>query len=244
MIRAIIIDDEPKSIQSLLWELAAFKSEIVILDSFTNPEDAIVFLQKHKIDACFLDIEMPTMDGFSFLDKIGEYDFSVIITSAYDEYALKALKQEAYDYLLKPISSSHLRDAIDKIKKRKIPNINSDLFEQILIDFNDNISYKRLSFNVNGCLVFIDAQKIIYAEAEGNYTTIYTDDEEKLVLTQKLKEVEEMLNTKQFYRIHNSYIVNLFKIKKYIKGDGLVIMENNKEIPVSRNKKNDFIKQF
>lgn len=219
MIRAIIIDDEPRAIQSLLWELASFKSEIAVIDSFTEPEEAIEFLKENKIDACFLDIEMPTMDGFSFLERIGSHDFSVIITSAYDEYALKALKEEAHDYLLKPISNRHLRETIDKIKKQK-------------------------SFNINGCLIFVDANKIVYAEAEGNYAVIYTDDNEKLILTQKLKEVEAMLNTKHFYRIHNSYIVNLSKIRKYIRNEGLVIMENNKEIPVSRSKKNDFISQF
>lgn len=244
MIRAIIIDDEPRAIQSLLWELASFKSEIAVIDSFTEPEEAIEFLKENKIDACFLDIEMPTMDGFSFLERIGNHDFSVIITSAYDEYALKALKEEAHDYLLKPISNRHLRETIDKIKKQKSLNINSNFFEKMLLDFNDNLLHKRLSFNINGCLIFVDANKIVYAEAEGNYAVIYTDDNEKLILTQKLKEVEAMLNTKHFYRIHNSYIVNLSKIRKYIRNEGLVIMENNKEIPVSRSKKNDFISQF
>lgn len=244
MIRAIIVDDEAKSIQGLLWELASFKDEVTILETFTEPKEALSFLKTNSIDAIFLDIEMPSMDGFSFLDAVDIINFSVIITTAYSEYALKAIKKEAHDYLLKPVNESHLKETIKRIKKRKSYGTTSEKFEQILVDFNNKLSKKRISISVDGCLLFIEPEKILYAEAEGSYTTIFIENEKDIVLSKKIKEVEELLNNSCFFRIHNSYIVNLHKIKKFFKTDSYVMMENNKKIPVSRSKKSDFLSQL
>lgn len=117
MINVVIVDDEPKAIHILSWELTNFSDEITILDTFSSPENALEFLKHNTPDCLFLDIQMPTMDGFQFLDKLTNHDFPVIITTAYDEYAIKALKHEAIDYLLKPIDSDNLNDTIGKIKK-------------------------------------------------------------------------------------------------------------------------------
>ena len=245
MIRAIIVDDESRSIRNLLWELGSFKNEIEVVDSFTEPEKALLFLQSHTVDVVFLDIEMPTMDGFMFLEQVGDVHFSVVITTAYNEYALKALKKEAHDYLLKPINESHLKETIEKLKKRrKATDTSSQMFEKILVEFNEKLSNKRIAVSTDGCLIFIESQKIICAEADGSYTTLYVEGEKDILLSKKLGEVEKLLEGKNFYRIHNSYIVNLYKIKKFHKTDGYVIMENNKKIPVSRSKRIDFLSQF
>ncbi len=117
MLKAVIVDDEPKAIQGLSWELSNFKEDIEVIASFNNPEEGLKYLANNKIDCLFLDIEMPTMDGFQFLEKIGNRNFAVVITTAYNEYAIKALKNEAIDYLLKPVDTDDLEETISKIKK-------------------------------------------------------------------------------------------------------------------------------
>src|SRR5690606_6755210 len=117
MIKAVIIDDEPKAIQSLTWELSGFSDDIEVIKTFTSPEDAIDYIDCNVFDCLFLDIQMPTMDGFQLLGKLTNKDFAVIITTAYNEFAIKALKNEAIDYLLKPIDSDDLKETIQKVKK-------------------------------------------------------------------------------------------------------------------------------
>ncbi|MDE1208275.1 LytR/AlgR family response regulator transcription factor [Tenacibaculum larymnensis] len=244
MIRAIIVDDESKSIENLIWELGSFKDHIKVIQTFTCPKEAILFLEKNTIDTIFLDIEMPSMNGFTFLDKLNSNDFAIVFTTAYSEHALRAIRKGAYDYLLKPISNSQLKEAIERIKKRKSPTINIDTLENILVDFNNKQTKKRIAVHNDGCLTFIELHKIIYAEADGSYTRLIIQGEKDIVLSKKLKDVTNMLGDKLFYRIHNSYVVNLQKIKKFFKTEAYLVMDNNKKIPVARHKKNDLLNHF
>ncbi len=143
IIKAVIIDDEPKAIQGLTWELSNFKEELEIIDTFTEPEKALSYIKNAKIDCLFLDIEMPTMDGFQFLDKLDKKDFAVIITTGYNDYAITALKKEAIDYLLKPIDTDDLKETIVKIKKHISKNFNLDKFEDVLLSFNNKLNHKK-----------------------------------------------------------------------------------------------------
>ena len=137
MIKAIIVDDEPKAIESLTWELTHFREDIEIISSFNKPEEALAYLKTNRPDCVFLDINMPTMDGFQFLEKLEKKDFAVVITTAYNEYALKALKNEAIDYLLKPIDSDDLHDTIVKLKKHKTNYLTVSKVEEVLLNFNE-----------------------------------------------------------------------------------------------------------
>jgi two-component system LytT family response regulator len=184
---------------------------------------------------------MPTMDGFQFIQKLKNKDFPVVITTAYNQYAIKALKNEAIDYLLKPIDTDDLRDTIAKIKKFNNRNYTAERLERILLNFNTNSVHKKITFNTDGKLIFLDGADILYAESDGNYSTVYLTDGQKIVLTKKLKEVNELLPPDTFFRIHNSYIINLTKIKEFIKTDGYVILSSNHKIPVSRQKKSGFL---
>ncbi len=244
MFRAVIVDDEPKAIQGLSWELTNFSDEIEITNTFTNPEDALVFLENHSPDCLFLDIQMPTMDGFQFLSKLKNRDFAVVITTAYDEYAIKALKHEALDYLLKPVDSDDLKDTIKKIKKFNSRVVNSEKLEQLLLNFNKTIQRKKITINTDGKLIFVESDSIVYVESEGNYSTLFLDDNSKMVLTKKLKEVNQLLPNSMFFRIHNSYIVNLNKIKEFYKSEGYVIMSSNHKIPVARQRKSGFLEKL
>lgn len=244
MLKAVIIDDEPKAIQGLSWELSNFSDEVEVIATFTEPEKALHYLKDSNLDCLFLDVEMPTMDGFQFLEKLTKKDFAVIITTAYNEYAIKALKKEAIDYLLKPIDADDLRETIDKIKKHNSRAVNADKFERILLNFNDKLNHKKITINTDGKLVFLEPREIMYAESDGNYATLYLENGKSLLLTKKLKEVGELLPDDYFFRIHNSFIINLNRIKEYLKTDGYVILENGKKIPVSRQRKSDFLGKF
>ncbi|MBE7629797.1 LytR/AlgR family response regulator transcription factor [Tenacibaculum piscium] len=244
MIRVIIVDDELKSIENLIWELGSFKDDIIVTQTFTEPKEAISFLKTNSIDAIFLDIEMPSMNGFTFLDKVKSNDFAIIFTTAYGEHALKAIRKGAYDYLLKPISNSQLKEAIERIKQRKSSAINIDAFEDFLLDYNNNQTKKKIAVHTDGCLTFIEVQKIIYAETDGSYTRLTIENQKDIFLSKNLKDVTSMLDTKLFYRTHNSYVVNLQKIKKFFKTEAYLIMDNNKKIPVARHKKNELLNHF
>lgn len=245
MIKSVIIDDEPKAIQSLSWELSNFKKEIEIVATFSSPEEALEYLPKHDIDCLFLDIEMPTMDGFQFLEKLERKDFATVITTAYNEYAIKAFKKEAIDYLLKPIDTDDLEETIKKIKKHiKAKSNKSENLERMLLNFNNAISQKKIAVNTDGKLIFLDPNEIFFLVSDGNYCTIYATNNRNIVLTKKLKEVGTKLSEQQFFRIHNSYIINLGRIKEYFKSEGYVIMENDYKIPVSRQRKSEFLDKF
>ncbi|MEP2278897.1 LytTR family DNA-binding domain-containing protein [Maribacter sp.] len=241
MLQAVIVDDEIKALQSLTWELTNFSDEINIIASFTNPNEALAYLEKHTPDCLFLDIEMPTMDGFQFIRKLTNKNFPVVITTAYNQYALKAIKSQALDYLLKPIDTDDLEETIVKIKKFNSKNFSVEDLEMALINYNSRAVHKRITLNTDGKLLFLESDEILYAESDGNYSTIFLTDGQKIVLTKKLKEVNELLPSDSFFRIHNSYIINLNKIKEFLKTDGYVILKSNHKIPVSRQKKSDFL---
>lgn len=241
MIEAVLVDDEEKALQSLSWELTNFSDEIKVVASFTDAHEALDYLDKNGPDCLFLDIEMPKMDGFQFIQKIRNKDFPVIITTAYNQYAIKALKSEAIDYLLKPIDTDDLKDTIAKIKKFNARMFSSERLERILLNFNNKSLQKKITISTDGKLLFLENEQILFVESDGNYSTVYLSDGQKIVLTKKLKEVREILPEDSFFRIHNSYIVNLNKIKEFIKTDGYVILQSNHKIPVSRQKKSDFL---
>lgn len=241
MLEAVIVDDEIKALQSLTWELTNFSDEIKVMASFTDSAEALTYLETNTPDCLFLDIEMPTMDGFQFIQNLKNKDFPVVITTAYNQYAIKALKNEAIDYLLKPIDTDDLKDTIVKIKKFNSKNFTAERLEKILLNFNSKSINKKITINTDGKLLFLENDEILYAESDGNYSTLYLSDGQKIVLTKKLKEVNELLPGDSFFRIHNSYIINLNKIKEFLKTDGYVVLQSNHKIPVSRQKKSDFL---
>jgi two-component system LytT family response regulator len=184
---------------------------------------------------------MPTMDGFQFLEKLSNRDFPVIITTAYDEYAIKALKHEAIDYLLKPIDSDDLVETIEKIKKFNSKLFSIDKLERLLSNFKGTQDHQKITVNSDGKLIFINIDDIIFVQSDGNYSTLYLKNNQKKVVTKKLKDINNLLPENSFFRTHNSYIVNLHKIKEFLKTEGYLIMESNHKIPVARQRKTEFL---
>lgn len=243
MLDVVILDDEPKAIESLKWELTTFCPEVTIVNTFTNPVEAQKFLRQAAVDCVFLDIEMPQMDGFQFLDELPDRDFAVIITTAYDQYALHAIKERALDYLLKPIDSDDLEEAVKRLVVHKKSTRISDKLEEVLLNLSNKKGSKnnRIGFSFDGKILFLTPEEIICCESDGNYTNVYLENGEKLLVSQTLKKVEEKLPEADFFRIHNSYNINLNQVREYLKSDGYVVLMNGKRIPVSRNKKGFFL---
>lgn len=243
MIEVVLVDDEEKAIQSLHWELTQVSDEIEVLAAFTDPCAALGYLRENTPDCIFLDIEMPAMDGFQFLQEMENKEIPVVITTAYNQYAIKAIKKEALDYLLKPIDQDDLKGTIGKIRKRMARSYNAIRLKELisLKGPASSLNPKKITINADGKLIFLEAGDILYAQSDGNYSTLYLSDGRKIVLTKKLKEIDQMLPDDLFFRIHNSYIINIRKVKEYLKTDGYVILESNHKIPVSRKKKSEFL---
>ena len=208
---------------------------------FTKPKEAITYLKQNDPDVVFLDVEMPGMDGFQFLDHFKQRLFNVVFVTAYNQYAIKAIKENAMDYLLKPIDSEDLIIAIEKIKaNKKTTRIYDALEDRLLADTS-----KRIAIPIEGKLLFIDPENIIYCEGDGNYCKIHMDDKKKpLLISKKLKEIHASLPASDFFRVHNSYVINLKRVSEYLKTDGYIILDNSKKIPVSRNKKSAFLNKI
>ena len=237
ILEVVLIDDEPKSIKSLKWEINKCCSDINVVATFNNPNEALQYLKTQPVDCVFLDIEMPEMDGFQFLSNLPDRKFEVVFVTAYDQFALGAIKENAVDYLLKPIDSDDLASTIKKIKARVLLKNDKAPFEESLFSLSD----KRISIPMNGKIVFLQTDEVIFCESDGNYCKIFLEDKRTLFVTRKLKEVFNLLPKETFFRIHNSYVVNLKKVREYLKTDGYVLLSNNRKVPVSRSKKSSFL---
>lgn len=242
MLRSIIIDDEFKSREVLKSLLEKFCENVEVLATCHNGDEAIAAIEAHKPDVIFLDIQMQRETGFDILQRLDKIDFEIVFTTAYSEFAIKAFNFSAIDYLLKPIDIEMLRKAVEKTRKRIVGSI-SQRVAQLAENIKGN-SFKnsRLAIPSTDGLVFVTVDEIIYCEASGNYTNIYLEDSRKFIVSRTLKEYEDLLEDQDFFRIHNSHLINLNSIKKYIRGDGgQVVMKNDKTLDVSKTKKKGFL---
>jgi two-component system LytT family response regulator len=241
MIKAIIVDDEFNAIKNLKWEIENFCDDIEVCDTFTDPKEAISAINYLKPDCVFLDIEMPQMDGFQLLQKLTFREFDLIITTAYDNYAIKAFKEHALDYLLKPIDSEDLLKSVKRIRKNQKNNALGNELKKIIEDFTPQKQPKRLALPLTGKTVYVQMDDIMYCKSDGNYTEVHMINNQKEMVSKKLKELELMTNN-SFFRVHNSYLVNLTFVREFVKSDGqYLILKNGTSIPISRSKKNDLI---
>ncbi len=239
MINAIIIDDELTAIKSLKWEIENFCNGVNVIDSFTNPIEAISAINYLKPDCVFLDIEMPEMDGFQLLNELSYREFDLIITTAYDSYALKAFKENAVDYLLKPVDSDDLIKSVAKIKNNKSDNSLGTELKLVLQNLSSDSNPSKIALPLSGKTIFIYANDIIYCKSDGNYTTIYFKDGRKEILSKKIKDIENLIHSEMFFRAHNSYLINIKYVAEYVKTDGqYLVLEDGTSVPVSRAKRN------
>lgn len=245
-LKVIIVDDEINSIEAMRWELEAFQNDIEIVASCLSAFEGIKAIKENKVNLVFLDIEMPKMNGFEMLENLENIDFDVVFTTAYDEFALKAFEISAMDYLLKPISYDDLKKVIYKAKSKIEEPALQKQFE-LLFEYmkKKNPNFPTIALPTMEGLEFVKIQNIINCESDSNYCYIFTTENTKFLVSKTLKEVEAMLKGHNFVRVHNSHLVNMLHVKRYIKGrTGELVLKNGKSIPVSRSKKKDLLNLF
>ena len=243
MIKAVILDDEKNAVEVLEWQLQNYCPVVAVVATCTNADDGIAAIQRHRPQLVFLDIEMPTKTGFEVLQFFGEPFFDVIFTTAYNQFALKAFRFAALDYLLKPIDADDLVASVSRYqKKMQQTNVKQQL-EILMQQYNQPGSLpEKISFSTQQAIHFIAPVNIVYCESNSNYTTLHFIDNSKMIVSKTLKEVEDTLIHYQFYRIHHSFIVNLKHIHRYIKNDGGSIeMIDGAQLPLSRQRKQEIL---
>lgn len=242
MLTAIVIDDEINGRIALKQKLHDYCPTVKVVAEAENGREGIEMIQKHQPQLVFLDIEMPEMDGFAMLANIADKKFHLVFTTAYDQYAIKAIKYAAFDYLLKPIDIDELVMTIERLAGQPSADITSKKLETLGQNLLTKPLLNKIAIPTSEGLLFFDISQIVRLEAQSNYTMIYFDDQSKLMASRTLKEFEDILPSTTFFRIHNSHMINLHFIKKYIRGDGgQVEMKNGDSILVSRRKKEEFL---
>ncbi len=243
-LQAIIIDDEFHSLKSTELMVKENCNEVEIIALGNTPEKGIELIESYKPDLVFLDIAMPRMNAFELLQNLSERSFEIIFTTAFDEYAIKAFKVNAIDYLLKPIDAAELKEAVNKVKTKLRTGDGMNKIDQLLESLGQpTVKKDKVAIPVDGKIRMISFSSIIYCESESNYTKIYVEPDKKFLLSKTLKEVEKILTHQDFFRVHNSFLVNLSHIKEYIRGEGGdLIMTNGNEVRVSRNKKDTLLR--
>lgn len=230
MLKAVILDDETRGSNLLSKKLAIFEDQLQVEAVFNDPFKALSKIVEINPDVLFLDVEMPGLNGFQFLEKLGSFSFDVIFTTAYDTYTLEALRLSAVDYLVKPIDEDELHTAIYRLQKRVAER------KKTKTELKPN--HNRLALSTAEGVYFVDKANIVKIEAMSNYSTFYLNDEKKIIVSKTLKEYEAVLNENYFMRINRSVIVNLNYVVKYRKGDGGTLeMLDGGELEVSSSRK-------
>jgi two-component system, LytTR family, response regulator len=242
-ITTILVDDEHSSLENLEQKIRELCPELKIIACVETPQEAIFLIRHHNPDVIFLDIEMPHMNGFRMLNELGDYTAEIIFTTAYNHYSVDALRLSAFDYLMKPISITDLKEAVTRLSKHMAGSTRERL-EVLRQNLNKNISQdNRIAVPTWEGLEFIHLRNVVRIESNSNYSRIFFTTGPSLLVTKQLKEFEEMLVPYRFCRVHNMHLINLNYVKRYLRGEGgRVVMENGDEIDVSRRKKDDFLK--
>lgn len=243
LLKAILVDDEWNSLQNLQQKLLEFCPGIKVVATAQKPEEAIFLVRHHNPDVLFLDIEMPRMSGFRMLEEMKEVHAEIIFTTAYNHYAIDAIRISAFDYLVKPISVEDLQNAVNRLTTQHKRLVQEKL-NVLRRSLQENKSQEdSIAIPTSEGMEFINIKNIVRIESSSNYSKLYLLDGHTMLVTRLLKDFEEMLTPYRFYRVHHSHVINLSYIKKYIRGEGgQVVMQNGDVIDVARRKKEEFLK--
>jgi len=239
--KAIIIDDENKGRAMLRKLVENYCPQVEVCADAANIEDGFIQIMEYRPDIVFLDVEMPGGNGFELLEKFDKVFFEIIFTTAYENYALKAIKYHALDYLLKPIDIDELMQAIERVEgiiqaKPVVNRYNG------LVNGNLKITGK-ISLPMKDSIVYINVCDIIRIESDAGYSTFYTQGNKNYTTSKNLKDYEDILPPDDFFRIHKSHMINMKKVKKYIRVDGYYVeMEDGSLVEIARRKKDDFLR--
>ncbi|HZE83394.1 MAG TPA: LytTR family DNA-binding domain-containing protein [Puia sp.] len=240
MIKAIIVDDEPDCSETLGMLLERCCPQVLVVATCNSGAAALVEIDSQKPDLVFLDIEMPHMNGFQLLEKLPSIDFDIVFTTSYDQYAIKAIRFSAMDYLLKPVDREELKSAVEKVSRRHHPPLPQQL--EILLQRLHQPTASKIAIPTMEGLQMIPVESIITCTSHSNYTTLHLKGRQKITASRTLKEIEEMLDGLSFLRVHQSSLVNLNEVNKYVKGEGgYLVMSDDTSIDVSRSRKESLL---
>jgi len=243
MIKTIIIEDEHQNREVLELMLKKHSGLIEIVDSCNTPSEGIESIRENSPDLVFLDIEMPRMNGFEMLKKLETISFEIVFTTAYNKYAIDAIKISALDYLLKPIDAEELGIAINKCRQNLSKKNNNEKIDVLLKNLNQHHALERTLTlaSVDG-IRFIKMKDIVRLEASGRYTKFHLANKEVILSSRTMGDFEETLSTNEFFRIHETHIINLLYIDRFHKGNNYVLLTDKTELPLARRRKEDFLK--
>lgn len=246
MIKAVIIDDEPRCITALRGDLEMFCPEVQVVEGCHSAKEGLLSIKKNKPDLIFLDVEMPWMNGFEMLEVFdGEINFQIIFTTAYDNFAARAFRVSAVDYLLKPIDNKDLIVAIQKVKKAMQDKENGSNVSNLLQNIKAPAEQQKIAIATRNGYSFVAVSEIIYCKGNGSYTTVYLSNQKQVILSKSVGETEQLLPAELFERIHNSVLVNVLYIDQFVKSDGTyIIMKNGDELSVSKSKKEQLLSRL
>ena len=244
-ITAILIDDELSSLQNLRQKLEEYCKSVRVLATAQKPEEGLLLIRHHRPDLLFLDIEMPKMSGFGLLEELRDYDTEIIFTTAYNQYAIDAVRISAFDYLVKPVSITDLQNAVNRLVSMRSSQTKERL--QVLKESVGDVKTQeqKIAVPTNDGLEFVTIGDIIRIESSSYYSKLFLINRPPLLVTRLLKDFEDILLPYHFFRVHNSHLVNLRYIRKFVRGDGgQVYLENGDVVDVSRRRKEEFLKLF
>jgi len=244
MLKAVIIDDEPDCVKLLALQLKMYCPQVQVAGEFTASDKALAMLKELQPDIVFLDIEMPVMNGFQLLEELGTINFSLIFITAYDKFAVKAFRFNALDYLLKPIDGKDLKVAVQKaIQQRPDPQQLRSMKEQL--HNGEKFQPAKIALPYQNGVTFTEIKNVLYCESDNNYTRFHIAGGQQYTVAKTLGDIQDVLEERNFLRVHRQYLVNLDHIKKYVRGEGnYLVMSNEESIPVARNKKEKLIEKF
>jgi two-component system LytT family response regulator len=245
-ISTVIIDDEPGNIITLVELLKLYCPEVLVEATAADPIKGVEIINQIKPALVFLDIEMPYSNGFQMLDKISPITFEVIFITAFNNYAIKAFKYAAIDYILKPVNITELKEAVKKAAKRLEEKTVNARVSYLLNNLrSENVGEQKIGLAAEGSLYFESLHNIMYLEASGSYTNVFIKNQKKRVVTKKLKDFEDILPDHIFCRVHHSYIININYISQYFKGrSSYVQMQDGANIAIAVRKRENFLQKF
>ena len=244
MLKAIIIDDEQHCVDVLSAMLTKkFATEIELTGTASRAASGKQLIASKKPDLVFLDVEMPNETGLDLLMSLDKIDFEVIFTTAHQHYALKAIKLNALDYLLKPFSVEELEEAIEKCKQKIYNSFNTEALKSLIGNLKSpGTETKKIGLPTGNGIRFVNIKEISHIESENNYSHFFFTDKTKLVVSKTLKEFEELLEGYNFFRIHNSHLINLAYVQSFLQKDGdYIILTDGSKLEVSRRRKAELL---
>ncbi|MCH8331218.1 MAG: response regulator transcription factor [Bacteroidetes bacterium] len=244
MLRTVIIDDEKKGRETLTNLVKENCQNVEIAATAGSKDEGIAAINQHKPDFIFLDIEMPGGSGFKLLKELDDVKPPVIFVTAYDHYAIKAIKFSALDYILKPVDADELRNAVSRVGYT-YQNLGEEQVEVLLNYLKEPSRAKRIALPTQSGIRYVGVPEIVRCEADGQYTTFYLNEDSNIMVSKNLKEYQDILEESSFYRVHHSHLVNLEHVKEFARSEGdYLIMKDGSNIPVSRRKKEGFLQSM